>query len=351
MRAMSHPRGRRERPATFATVGAVATNPVVVVGAGVSGLLAARRLAQAGVPVLVVEEGYQAGGRLATTVIATARLDHGAQFFTSRSPEFAALTQDWLAAGVAYEWCRGFDQPPRLPDGHPRYAATGGMAALARTMTAGLDVRLGTRITAVEGGTGRVLVDGQAAIVAGGIVLTPPVPRSLALMDAGRTSVDPAVRDALQAVTYEPTLAALVVLDGPSAVPPPGGVQLTDGPFSFVADNRAKGISDLPAVTLHATGEVSSARWDEPDPAVLATLLEEGGPWLGREPAHAELHRWRYARPTVLHPEPCLAVEGRVPLVLAGDAFGEPRVEGAARSGWAAAAALLERLERLERLY
>jgi renalase len=323
---------------------AVATNPVVVVGAGVSGLLAARRLAQAGLPVLVVEEGRRAGGRLATVQIGAARLDHGAQFFTTRSPEFAALTHEWLTAGVAYEWCRGFDQPPARPDGHPRFAATGGMAALGGAMTAGLEVRLGTRITAVDAGTGRLGVDDEEAILACGIVLTPPVPRSLALMDAGGTPLGTEARHALEAVTYEPTIAALAVLDGPSAVPLPGGVQLTDGPFSFVADNQAKGISDVSAVTLHASGEVSSARWDEPDPALLAGLLEEGRRWLGREPGQAELYRWRYARPVVLHPEPCLVVEGPVPLVFAGDGFGESRVEGAARSGWAAAAALLERL-------
>jgi predicted NAD/FAD-dependent oxidoreductase len=289
---------------------------------------------------VVVDKGPVAGGRLATLQLGPARFDHGAQFFTTRSPEFGLLTQDWLAAGVAYEWCRGFDQPPDRPDGHPRYAGTGGMAALAAAMTAGLDVRLGPQVNAVDGRDGRVIFNGNQTLIADGVVMTPPVPHSLALMDAGGTPIDTADRDALRAVTYEPTLAALAELDRRSAVPPPGGVQLTDGPFSFVADNQAKGISDVPAVTLHATGDVSSARWDEPDSEVLAGLLDGGRRWLAGEPVRAELRRWRYARPVLLHPERCLVVRGRVAVVLAGDAFGEPRVEGAARSGWAAASAL-----------
>ena len=58
----------------------------------------------------------------------------------------------------------------------------------------------------------------------------------------------------------------------------------------------------------------------------------------------AEVKKWRYARPTVLHSERCLTtvpIDG-TRLVFAGDAFGEARVEGAARSGLAAATAILD---------
>jgi renalase len=312
----------------------VAADRVVVVGAGIAGLLAARRMVDAGHRVLVLEAGHQVGGRLATRRLAGATVDYGAQFFTARSSEFNDLVHRWLADGTAYRWCLGFDQPPAEPDGHPRYAATGGMSALADALAGGLDVRLGAAVSAVDQSAGLVAVAGGTTMTAAAVILTPPVPRSLALLEV----------QSLEPVRYEPTLAALAVLDRPSAVPPPGGVQLTDGAFSWVADNQVKGVSHRPAVTLHATGELSIARWDDPDPEALRRLLQEGRRWLGAEPVAAELHRWPYARPTVLHPDRCAAVEGRTPVVLAGDAFGEPRVEGAARSGWAAAGAVIERL-------
>ncbi len=318
--------------------------PVIVVGGGIAGLHAARRIVAAGHRAVVIEQGHAVGGRMATSRLAGARLDHGAQFVTSRSDEFAAAVNGWLAAGAAFEWCRGFDQPPQPPDGHPRYAGTGGMSELARAVAAGLDVRLDAQVTAVDQGTGSVTLARGVTVAACGVILTPPVARSLAMIDAGSTRLPAGVREDLEAIRYEPVLAALAVLNHPSAVPRPGGVQLTEGPFSFVADNRMKGISDRPAVTLHATGEVSSGRWHDPDPGVLAALLDEGGRWLGTDPVAAKLHRWRHARPAVLHPERCVAVDGRIPLALAGDAFGEPRVEGAVLSGWAAAAALLERI-------
>jgi renalase len=318
----------------------VVADRVVVVGAGIAGLLASRRMVDAGCRVLVLDEGYQVGGRLATRRIAGARLDFGAQFFTARSPEFVDLVHGWLADGTTYQWCRGFDQPPAQPDGYPRYAATGGMSALAGVLADGLDVRGGAAVTSVDHRAGVVTGADGSTVRAAAVVLTPPVPRSLALID-GRVG---AAGEALGAVRYEPTLAALAVLDRPSAVPPPGGVQPTDGAFSFVADNQVKGVSDHPAVTLHATGELSMAYWADSDVEVLARLLKEGRRWLGGEPVAAELHRWPYARPVVGHPDRCVAVEGGVPVVLAGDAFGERRVEGAARSGWAAAGAVLARL-------
>ena len=92
---------------------------VAVVGAGLSGLVAATTLAAGGHDVVVLDKGRSPGGRLATRRIAGATLDHGAQFFTVRDDRFAALVQAWSDAGVVVEWCRGFGPEP---DGHPRTA-------------------------------------------------------------------------------------------------------------------------------------------------------------------------------------------------------------------------------------
>lgn len=53
---------------------------VVVVGAGIAGLMAAQSLSNSGHDVVVVDKGRSPGGRLATRRINDATLDHGAQF-------------------------------------------------------------------------------------------------------------------------------------------------------------------------------------------------------------------------------------------------------------------------------
>jgi predicted NAD/FAD-dependent oxidoreductase len=319
--------------ATAATAATAA--PIVVVGAGLAGLTAARDLGAAGHTVVVVERDGGVGGRLSTEVMDGARIDVGAQFFTVRSPSFAAMASRWLGDDVAYEWCRGFDDPP---DGYPRYAGRGGMVVLARALADGIDVRCGQRVSAVSPvAAGWAVSLGGTLLSASAVILTPPVPESRALLEAEVPELD--------VVAYEPTLAVGVVLESRPAVPPPGAVQLTDGPFSFVADNQTKGISPRPALTLHATGEVSRRWWDADDAVALDALLHQGRRWLGPDPrvVTARLIRWPYARPTSLYPAPCLVIDKTAPLVFAGDAFGQARVEGAVLSGQAAAAALGER--------
>ena len=58
----------------------------------------------------------------------------------------------------------------------------------------------------------------------------------------------------------------------------------------------------------------------------------------------AEIKRWRYALPTILHPQPYLRAQGYPPLFFGGDGFGSPRIEGAVLSGLAIGDALVTEL-------
>lgn len=320
-----------------------AATDVVVVGAGLAGLAAAGRLEQAGRRVVVVDKGRSVGGRLATRRMGGASLDHGAQFFTVRSNAFRHEVDGWLADGVVHEWCRGFDDQP---DGHPRYAAAGGMNRVAKHLAAPLaEVSTGVQVTSVGPGD-----DGWRVAWTGGarraraVVVTSPVPQSLALLAAGVTELRPEVGAGLRAIRYEPTLALLLVLDRPSAVPAPGARKPADGPFEIVVDNVAKGASGDPAITLHLRPELSAARYDDADERILDDLLPAAARWIGpASVTEAAVKRWRYATPVETWPEPTVAVAvgATGPVLLAGDAFAGPRVEGAWLSGVAAAEALL----------
>jgi hypothetical protein len=126
----------------------------------------------------------------------------------------------------------------------------------------------------------------------------------------------------------------------PSLVPPPGGIQFGGGPISWLADNQQKGISAVPALTVHASGAFSRQHFDDPPEQVTAALIELVRPWIDGDPATAivgqSLHRWKFATPTTIIPAPLVAAVTLPPIVCCGDAFGGPKVEGAASSGLAA---------------
>ena len=173
-------------------------------------------------------------------------------------------------------------------------------------------------------------------------MLTPPVPQSLELLATGDFPLPEQVRSDLKQIEYAPCLAVLAQLSGPSLIPEPGGLWFDGEPISWMADNQRKGVSsgEGAAVTVHAGPQFSRAHWETPEGEVTATLLAAAAPWLGSVPVKAHLHRWRYSLPLRVHPERCVVVRELAPLAFAGDAFGGPRVEGAALSGLAAGAAL-----------
>jgi renalase len=316
---------------------------VVIVGAGLAGLTAARALVSAGHDVVVLERGRSPGGRMATRRIGGATVDHGAQFFTVRSDEFGAMVDGWIADGVVTEWCRGF---AGRPDPFPRYRGIGGMNAVPRHLARGLDVRCRRLAFALRKRSHSwALVDDAATeYEADAVVITTPVPQAYSFLIAGELDAPEALRE----LTYERTLALLVVLDAPTAVPEPGGVQDADETFSFVADNARKGVSASPALTLHVRSNLSETWWDDDPTALVTRLVDSARSWIGAGAVvEAQLKRWRYATPTTTWPDPCLLVDGGPgPVVLAGDAFAGPKVvgpnvEGAVCSGAAAAAALV----------
>ncbi|QIN82704.1 FAD-dependent oxidoreductase [Rubrobacter tropicus] len=326
-------------------------NSCVVVGAGISGLLAARELQEAGWRVTVLDKGRGVGGRMATRRFGGASFDHGAQFFTVRDDRFGEIVDGWLSSGAAAEWSRGFAnaEGPRDPDGHPRYRGAEGMTSIPKHLARGLDVRTGERAVKVEqvdaGWT--VTCESGGTATGGALLLTAPVPQSLALARSGNYALSDGARRQLEDVTYDPCLAVMALLDRPSPVPEPGGVQIKDEPLDWIGDNAMKGISERPCVTIHAGPGWSREHYEEDEKSITEALLSLAAEQLGADLASAtvetSLARWRYSWVTSSHDEPCLVASEDPPLVFCGDGFGQPKVEGAALSGLAAADRLLGR--------
>ena len=312
------------------------TTDILILGAGLTGLLAATDLQASGFHPLVVDKGRGVGGRLASRRIGSATFDHGAQFITARTPRFAALLNEWKDLGLVAEWYRGTNEE------HIYWRGVPSMTAIPKHLAKSLNVRLEMKMTVLkqEGSYWLAIFENGETIAANAVLLTAPVPQSLALLDAGGVVLEASKREQLEAVEYEPCMAVMAVLNGESNIPQPGFLRFDSGPITWIADNKAKGISAVSAVTIHVAPAFSLEHWDDDRQKVGQHLLEVAAPWLGSDVAEFQVHAWRYARPRHEQDHPCLILNQSPPLLIAGDAFGGPRVEGAAVSGWAGAEAL-----------
>lgn len=315
---------------------------VVIVGAGIAGLSCAREVKNQDKSVLVLDKGRGVGGRLATRRLDGAVLDHGAQYFTVRDERFAAMIREFEHAGVVAKWTTGYvnDDGSFSPHGEDRYRGVPTMNAIARHLSHGLDVRTGVKVVRFEQMEDRWIIEDSAGErhSARSLVLTPPAPQVVELLESSQISAGRDAIDRLHSVSYTPCICLLAVSDDPHPLPGPGVVQLSRGPIRWIADNQRKGVSpDRPALTIHAAGEWSAEHYGDSDEKICALLTDSLRPWLHLDNAVLQVKRWRYARsrpssrgkglPDVVD------LETRIPAICAGDGYSAPRVEAATLSG------------------
>ncbi|HBB25324.1 MAG TPA: hypothetical protein DCZ59_03570 [Bacteroidetes bacterium] len=307
---------------------------VIIIGAGMSGLIAGHILQERGINVMLLDKGRGVGGRMATRRMEDAVFDHGAQFLTARSDWFINVVDTWISQGAVAPWFATHDGGP-----HIRYRGVPSMNALAKHLARGLDVRLSTTVVSIgcfDSGWNISIEDGTV-LTADACLITAPIPQALALAKNLDLDVHPDELESLQRLEYDPCMAVMCTLASASGLPP-------DGPFrpagssciALVADNAAKGVSPVPCLTIHSTPEFARMHIEEPEEA-HRIMVDEAARYIKSEIVHSVIHRWRFAQPSTQHPAPFSTLHSRPPLVLAGDAFGGARIEGAALSGLAAA--------------
>ena len=309
----------------------------IIIGGGITGLITATLLQRRGLEVTVLDKGKGIGGRLATRRISEDSIegvfDYGAQYFSVENPQFQVWVDEWLEQGVIKEWSRRFAKA----DGKLCYCGVNGTRGIAKYLAQNLEVHTSTKV--VEIGYDKqwlVSTEDDRQYQADFLVMTPPVPQSLALLDASLIALPLDFRFSLENISYHRSIAVLALLEKPSKIPPPGGMTLENDYLTWLADNHQKGISPNGyAVTLHATHSFSDEYWDSDDAEIVYKLATTAADYLDSSIIKYQVHRWRYSVPKTFYSQPCLALS-ELPLVIAGDAFVAPKVEGAVLSGIAA---------------
>jgi hypothetical protein len=331
---------------------------VAVVGAGLAGAAAARRLADAGREVHVFDKARGAGGRLATRRVEwtdrqdtprTTRLDHGAPGFAACDGRFRAFVAEAVRAGWLVPWSPTL-APLSLPldQGEALFVPVPDMSRPCRELLAGIECTWSEPVDGLLRGDGGWRLGSRGAVMPprfDGVLLAMPPAQAATLLiphapDWARMAADVAMQPCWTLMGIgEPTRAPL---SWDVARPP-------QGPLAWVWRNDGKPgrerRDDEVHWVVHARADWSAGRLEAPGEQVQDELAAALDHWLGEAVRwkHAVVHRWRYALPPVAPVDPCHPHwwDRLQALGVCGDFLGGSGVEGAWLSGTTLAQAVL----------
>jgi predicted NAD/FAD-dependent oxidoreductase len=215
------------------------------------------------------------------------------------------------------------------------------MTAIAKYMSIGLEIQFNSEVKSIETKDDLWLLHSAEQFEADAVLLTPPVPQSLDLLKQISLPVSDEKRSLLEKSAYDRCLAVMARPAKPFTIPFPGFISCPSENIGWIADNQTKGISTAPALTLHGSAQFSLQNWNNNRTETAELLIQEAKEYLKIDVVELQIHAWKYSRPLHIFEQRSVEIWPKPQMVLAGDAFGGSRVEGAVLSGWDAA----ERIE------
>lgn len=317
---------------------------VGIIGGGLAGLAAARAIRAAGLTAVVFDKGRGPGGRASTRRTGFGSFDHGAQYFTARSPRFTAALMEWADSGHAAVWegrfgsldAEGWHAAPSTP----RWVGVPGMNAVVRAMAEGLDVRYGQRVAGMERHSDRWLLRGETGERLGSfesLVVAVPAPQAVELLG------QPAPRLAAIAGTarLNPCWTLMAGFQDRIAAHYDAARVKNVGPLGWIARDSSKpgrATDGVDRWVIQANADWSALALEHDADRVVHEILEAfSGTFVGQLPdlVGVQAHRWRYAAVASAVGDPCLHDAG-LHVSVCGDWLIEARMEAAYLSGLAA---------------
>ena len=321
---------------------ATGSNRLAVIGSGLSGLTVAKRMQDAGWAVTLFEKARGPGGRMSTRRRDGGQFDHGAQYFTARSPAFAQAVGRWQQAGVVAAWNGTFalwESGALHPDPSERVRWVGSprMSALTRHLSEGLTIQSGHRVIAMDQGLEGWSITtehGVAPEMFDWVVLTCPGPQSKGLAPA-----DSPVHARAAGLHYSPCWAAMMECDPTGA--DVDGVRLDHPVLAWAARDSSKpGRPPGLRWVVHANPDWTRAHIDDSPDAVARAMQRAVEDALGVLAQTVSVHRWLYSLAATGSGDAACIDRARR-LGLCGDGLIGGRVEHAWSSAMAMADALI----------
>ena len=331
---------------------------VAVIGAGISGLFAARTLQDHGLSITVFEKGRGLGGRMSTRRVEISEdshsFDHGAQYFTARDPRFMRYVDSWIEDGIVAQWPdskTGDDQKIVVIENgtiksesgsDDRFVAVPTMNVICKHLGSKLKVLTKTlveRIEKAESGIELFEDEGNTLGKFDRLIVTAPAAQAADLLVNF-----PDVAQKVSKIEMNPSWATMVAFEK-LITDQWVGAFLHDSFLSWAARNNTKPGRNhqIESLVIHANPEWTAKHWEHDPKEVAQMMLAEF--WkvtkiLSQSPIHLQSHRWKYA----IAVEPAhdrFFANDSASIVACGDWANGSRVEGAFLSGMAAAGRIL----------
>lgn len=322
---------------------------IAVIGAGLAGLTLGLFLKDKA-DIHIFEKSRGVGGRMATRRAEPYFFDHGAQYFTARTPEFQTFLQPMIDSGVVKRWDalaatidgENITALKNWADDEPRYVGAPGMKSLAKYLAQDLDIQLNTRIVKLSREQKWVLHDDAGSLHQNfdQVIFTTPAPQAAELLPS-----DFKYAPLVQASEMLPCFTLML---GFSETLPINyqAAFIANSDLSWLAVNAHKPGRDpnYPSLLVNSSASYASDNVNKDRDAIMEHLCDLTGRLLGVSCQNADsksLHFWRYARNAETPDLPVLW-DDDLNIGVCGDWCMGGRVEGAFRS----AHILSERLER-----
>jgi predicted NAD/FAD-dependent oxidoreductase len=264
---------------------------VAIIGAGISGLSAARVLQDHGLKVTVFDKGRGIGGRMSTRRIdGGITFDHGAQYFTARDPRFKNLVDSWIEQNLVAKWpdqSRGNDQKIVVLEGgdvksqsnsDDRFVAVPAMNAICKHLAQGIEIQTQARVGKIDRVEGDLENGVEVFDDAGDslgqfkrVIVSAPAEQTAELLVNFTAIAEPIAN-----IEMNPCWATMVAFDKP-ITDQWAGAFLHDSFLSWTARNNTKPgrNKDSDHLVIHAAADWTAEHWDHDSEEVAEKMLAE----------------------------------------------------------------------------
>ena len=322
---------------------------IAIIGAGISGLTLANTLSDIA-EVCIFEKARGIGGRMSTRHAGSFHFDHGAQFFTARTPEFQTFLKPFFTAGLVIEWkgkVMAFEagkKPDKSLWFEPHYVGAPNMNSLCKKLAEDQEVALNTEVASLQAeNPGNWQLADKTGNTLGSfdwVISTAPPAQTHNLFGRHIPSGSPFSQAKMQGC-----YALMIGFDKPwnkrwiAA-------NVRYNPLQWIAVNSSKSGRDhaLTCLVAHSSNSWAEEHLDDDANAVQVLLVNQFESVTGIETGNADhisTHRWRYATVTQ-NDDSGPYFDETLALASTGDWSKASRIEDA----WIAANSLAQSLRR-----